>query len=260
MIDDSSESDIQTAAGRVNRSGQTIRRWVKKGADVSNPRTLDEFARRVAARSFGRNGSIGARELGAKGGSKTSSAKKRSSRDNARLGGRPKTLATVARETFKCDAWQISEKNVVFNRFPSTEEWRLLFEYLRVSGNFFQVGSALAYRAAELRERYMQDKQLIDAKIAERQVTRHLKADISEFDDPEKALEASRVCAALGGKWLKLPWKYHRDAVAECWRDNAAEAITWLEKAEAGGWSVSELRAHIRRSHSAYARNGGATF
>jgi hypothetical protein len=218
----------------------------------------------MAARSFGRSGNTGARELGAKGGSATSSAKQRSSRDNAKLGGRPKTLATIARETFRCDAWQVSEKNVAFNSAPTVEEWRLLLDYLRISGNLFQIGSALAYRATELRERYRKDQQWLDAREAayrgskyfdadnaiERQVQQHIEADLVGFDDIEKALEARLVCESLEGQWLNLPWRHHRDSVAECRWENGTEAIRWLRQAEKEGWRVSELRARIRIAHS----------
>jgi hypothetical protein len=257
--------DIRKAGGLVGRSPRTIRRWAARGVDIRDITQLETSAKQCSERTFGRYGD-GARLLGAKGGSKTSEAKRQASQQNGKRGGRPEGLGSVANAVFKCDAWQISARNVIFSRTPSTEEWRLIFEYLRVSGNWFHIGSALAEFTRKLREEYMADKQWLEGKRAtyrgikgcdedvavNKRLAEKLKVTTLDFDDPYKAKEAMHVCEALGQHRFKLGWGHHRDAVAECGIANGAEAIEWLRQADENQWTVSQMRAEIRRSKATY--------
>jgi hypothetical protein len=259
------KEDIQKAGGHVGRSPRTIRRWAACGIDIRDITQLETCAKQSSDRTFGRYGD-GARLLGAKGGSKTSEAKRQASQQNGKRGGRPKGLGSVANAVFNCDAWQISPRNVIFSRTPSTEEWRLIFEYLRVSGNWFHIGSALAELSRKLREEYTADEQWLEGMRAtyrgikgfdedvavNKRLAEKLKVTTSVFDDRYKAKEAMHVCEALGQHRFKLSWRHHRDAVAECGKANGAEAIEWLHQADENQWTVSQMRAEIRRSQATY--------
>jgi hypothetical protein len=83
------KEDLKQAAILVHRSPRTIRRWAAQGVDIRDVTKLETFANQVSDRAFGRYGN-GARLMGRKGGSKTSGAKKQSSKLNGRRGGRPK--------------------------------------------------------------------------------------------------------------------------------------------------------------------------
>lgn len=77
------------AALMVGRSERTIRRWATQGVDIRNESKLKAFVAGAEKRSFGRYGRSG-RLMGKKGGSKTSDAKRKSSKRNGRSGGRPR--------------------------------------------------------------------------------------------------------------------------------------------------------------------------
>jgi hypothetical protein len=83
------KEDIHRAASIVNRSSRTIRRWIAQGVDIRDTTNLQKFAKQVSEHTFGRRGN-GARVMGKKGGSRTSDAKRQSSRANGKRGGRPK--------------------------------------------------------------------------------------------------------------------------------------------------------------------------
>jgi hypothetical protein len=81
--------DIQKAALIAGRSERTIRRWATQGVNIRNESKLKAFAAGAEKRSFGRYGGSG-RLMGKRGGSRTSDAKRQSSKQNGGRGGRPK--------------------------------------------------------------------------------------------------------------------------------------------------------------------------
>jgi hypothetical protein len=114
---------IQKAASTVGRSERTIRRWAEQGVDIRDGDKLKSYANKAMMRSFGRNGRAG-RVMGKKGGSRTSDAKRSSSRQNGRHGGRPKDGMELLNGAIDREAVALSLKDT-----PDTDLkaiWRVL--------------------------------------------------------------------------------------------------------------------------------------
>jgi hypothetical protein len=103
------KEDINQAAAHVRRSPRTIRRWADSGVDIRDLTNLEVFANRISDRTFGRYGN-GAQVMGANGGSRTSVAKKESSKLNGKRGGRPKDGMLLLRRAIR-NANQLDLRN-----------------------------------------------------------------------------------------------------------------------------------------------------
>lgn len=74
-----------------------------------------------------------------------------------------------------------------------------------------------------------------------------------QSENRERLLDAMIVAESFKTR-ANLSYHHHRECLVECGR-NPDLALEWLKEAEAGGWSVAEMRREIRQSH----RDGTAT-
>jgi hypothetical protein len=218
--------EIRKAASVVNRSERTIRRWMAQGIDIRNERKLKTFADEVSARAFGRSGN-GARLMGKRGGSRTSEAKKQSSKLNGKR--RHKDGLLLLKKA-------IRNGNHLDLRNTSDEDlkaiWRALVEINK--WHLFWIGDTLNKISKEHGES--------SARVAARQSPE----PISFWDAAKKSRELPPR------NRNSLTFRMHLTALDEA---GNAGAATWLKIAEEQKWNPPTLRAAIRSALAEHPRS-----
>jgi len=220
------KEDIHQAASIVNRSSRTIRRWIAQGVDIRDTTRLQKFADQVSDHAFGRRGN-GARLMGKKGGSRTSDAKRRSSQDNGKRGGRPKDGMLLLRKAIQ-DGRRVDLENA--NDDDLKRIWSALVAIHKE--HLFWVGDILD----EIEKRHGNDS---------------AKEAIKRSPNPEKFREAKIISQifsqAIGQRRFNLDWRYYREVVVECGKNSNEMTLQWLQAAENNKWTVAQMRAAMRQ-------------
>jgi len=223
------KAQIQRAATLVHRSPRTIRRWIAQGADIRDEGKLKRFANEVGARTFGRYGN-GARSIGKKGGLKTSSVKRQSSKLNGKRGGRHKDGMFLLKKA-------IRNGNQLDLRSASDDDLKALWPALVEIGKWhlFWTGDALN----EIFRRHGE----FSARLASKQ-----------SPEPIEFWHAATVSRVLVPEDRNsLTYKHHVAAIAET-GGNITDIRIWLKIAEEQCWTRPQLRAAIREARAEHSQ------
>jgi hypothetical protein len=167
---------------------------------------------------------------------------------------REEKITLYSKRQILSNAATFEPRKLTLSKSATSEDIARIIEFIQAASDYslFWWGDLLnelsLRKTAEVTANYTKFDEKTQARI-NKTVEEYVRGIAGNSDNAERVLEAARVCEAIGGERYGLSYEFHREAVAECGR-NRKESQYWLAMTEKNKWSVSEMRAAIRKHRS----------